>query len=297
MKRALRILLKSLVGLVALIVIAIGTLYFLTERRMNRQYTVNAPRIEIPSDAESIERGRHLARNVSGCVFCHAQDLGGHVLPEGELPPGSTLAASNLTPGRGGIGGTYTDADWVRALLHGVGTDGRPLLFMPSHDYHFTGRDLGALIAYLKTVPPVDRELPEPRIGLLVRALSYTGFPLVPAEHIDHDAPRLSTAPPPDELSQVERGERLVGAGACTGCHLGDFTGGAGPPPGAPNITPAALAGWSEADFIRLIRERRKPDGTELLPQMPAVIYAGMSDQELKAIWAYLQTVPPKAGE
>ena len=295
MSRPLRIVLRIVVSLAAIIIIAVAALYFLTERRMNRQYTIDPPHVEIPSDPESIARGEHLARNVSGCVFCHAPDLGGHVLPEGELPPGSTLAASNLTPGRGGIGGTYTDEDWVRAMLHGVGPDGRPLLFMPSHDYHFTARDLGALIAYLKTLPPVDRELPEPQIGLLVRALSYQDFPLIPAEKIDHDAPRLSTAPPPDELSLVERGERLVGAGACTGCHLDDFTGGGGPPPGAPNITPAALAGWSDADFIRLIRERRKPDGTELLPQMPAAVYAGMSDQELQAIWAYLQTVTPKA--
>ena len=295
MKRFFRIILKLAVALVAIAIVAAGVIYFLAERRMDRRYAIDPPKVEIPSDPDSIERGRHLAHNVSGCVFCHSPDLGGHVLPEGELPPGSTLAASNLTSGRGGIGGTYTDADWVRALLHGVAPDGRPLLFMPSHDYHFTARDLGDLIAYLKTLPPVDRELPEPQIGLLVRALSYRGFPLVPAEKIDHEAPRLSTAPPPDELSLVERGKRLVGAGACTGCHLDDFTGGGGPPPGAPNITPAALGGWSEADFIRLIRERRKPDGTELLPQMPAAVYAGMSDEELRAIWAYLQTVPAKA--
>ena len=295
MKRLFRILLKLIVSLVAIVVLAIAAVYVLTERRMNRRYTIDPPRVEIPSDAESIERGRHLARSVSACVVCHGPDLSGHVLPEGELPPGSRLAAANLTPGRGGTGSRYSDADWVRALLYGVAPDGRPLLFMPSHEYHFTARDLGSLIAYLKTLPPVDKELPPPQIGLLVRVLSYVGgFPLIPYDLIDHDVPRLASGAPPEELSTVERGRRLVGAGACSGCHLEDFTGGAGPPPGAPNITPAAIGDWTEADFIRLIRDRRKPDGTELLPQMPAAVYAGMSDEELKAIWAYLQTVPAK---
>ncbi|HXE79213.1 MAG TPA: c-type cytochrome [Vicinamibacterales bacterium] len=295
MKRLFRILLKLLVSLAAVAVLALAAVYVLTERRMGRRYTVDPPDIAIPTDEASIERGRHIAHNVSACVVCHGPDLGGHVLPEGELPPGSRLAAANLTRGKGGVGSRYTDKDWVRSLLYAVAPDGRPLIFMPAQDYHFTEQDLGALIAYLKTLPPVDRELPPPQIGMLVRVLSYvSGFPLIPYELIDRGQPRLASGPPPESLSPVERGRRLVGASACTGCHREDFTGGAGPPPGAPNITPARLAGWTEADFLRIFRERRKPDGTALLPQMPAQVYAGMSDDELKAIWAYLRTVPAK---
>jgi mono/diheme cytochrome c family protein len=294
MSRALRVILKILIALVIVVGVVLGTIYFLIERRLTRQYTVSVPRVEISADPESIERGRHIAHNVSACVECHKQDLGGQVLPEGEVPPGSTLAASNLTSGEGGIGATYSDEDWVRALLHAVGPDRLPLIFMPSHDYHFTERELGSLIAYLKSLPPVNRPLPQPQIGLLMRVLTYAeGFPLVPAELIDHDEPRLAAAPPPEQLSPVEQGRRLVSAGACVACHTADFAGGGGPPPGGANITPAGLKGWTEADFIRVIRERVRPDGRELLPQMPAS-YAGMSDDELKAIWAFLQTVPAK---
>ena len=60
-----------------------------------------------------------------------------------------TLRAPNLTPG--GVGGTYTDTDWIRALRHGVAPDGTPLVFMPSWEYYYLSKeDLGALIAYLK---------------------------------------------------------------------------------------------------------------------------------------------------
>ena len=67
-----------------------------------------------------------------------------------------TLHAANLTRGRGGIGATYSDEDWVRVLLHGVRKDGRSVVFMPSHDFRFTRRDMGDIIAYFRSVPPVE---------------------------------------------------------------------------------------------------------------------------------------------
>jgi len=61
------------------------------------------------------------------------------------------VAAPNLTTGKGGIGSIYSDADWEKALRHGVGSDQRGLMFMPSQAYyHFSDAGLGALIAYLK---------------------------------------------------------------------------------------------------------------------------------------------------
>ena len=85
----------------------------------------------------------------------------------------------------------------------------------------------------------------------------------------------------------------------CRGCHGEQLSGGkvAGDPnmPIVANLTPheTGLKGWTESDFIRALREGKRKDGTEILPQMPWKAYGQMSDVELKAIWAYLQTVPP----
>jgi hypothetical protein len=62
----------------------------------------------------------------------------------------------------------------------------------------------------------------------------------------------------------------------------------------AANITPAGLSGWSEADFVRVMRTGTRPDGRRLDSFMPWPYYAQMSDDELRALWRFLQAVPPK---
>ena len=95
----------------------------------------------------------------------------------------------------------------MRALTHGVKKNGQSVIFMPSQDYKFTEADMGALIAYIRSVPPVDREVPEPELGLLARALGVANlFPLLSAEFIDHDA--VAFVPVADRSEAVE-GRRL----------------------------------------------------------------------------------------
>jgi hypothetical protein len=89
-------------------------------------------------------------------------------------------------------------------------------------------------------------------------------------------------------------------AAGCTGCHGSDYSG--GPIPGAPpdtvpasNITPGGeLAGWSESDFIQAMRTGVTPDGQEMDPFMPWKNISKMTDDELKALWMYLQSLPAK---
>ena len=84
----------------------------------------------------------------------------------------------NLTRGRGGLPADYSDQDFVRALTHGVKRDGRSVIFMPSADYLFTADDLGAIVAYVKSVPPVDRTVPAMSVGPVARALGlFVEFP------------------------------------------------------------------------------------------------------------------------
>jgi mono/diheme cytochrome c family protein len=161
---------------------------------------------------------------------------------------------------------------------------------MPSHELQITAADLGDMIAYIRSLPPVDREMPPIRVGPMARILSYAGFPLLPAELIDHQSARFK-APPQDD-SVLAQGRHLADT-ACGSCHKPDYTGGSGPPPGSSNITPAGIGGWSEADFVRALREGVRPNGTAISESMPRV-FGQLSDTELHAIYTYLQTVRPK---
>ena len=158
MRRALKWLAIILVGLVGVAVIAALVLIFMARSRLNREYDIQVQNITIPSDEAALERGQHLAEAVSDCGGCHGPEYGG--MPFFEDPMIGTVYSSNLTPGEGGIGSSYSDEDWVRAIRHGVGPDGRPLFIMPAqHFYRYSDEDLGAIYTYLRTIPPVEREV------------------------------------------------------------------------------------------------------------------------------------------
>jgi mono/diheme cytochrome c family protein len=283
-------------ALLGLLVVALGVVYGVTEARMRKSYAVEPQAIRIPTDAESIAMGKHML-TIRGCHDCHGDNYAGQVFIDDA--PGR-LIASNLTRGQGGVGSRYTDTDWVRAIRHGIGPNGRSLLFMPSYEYYpISDEDLGKMIAYLKSVPPVDNPLPTNAVRPLGRALMLAGeLPLLAAEMIDHTAPR-KPAPPPG--ATVEYGEYL--AMGCVGCHGFGFSGGKipGTPPDFPlaaNITPdnaTGIGSWTEADFFRAMREGKRPDGSDINPFMPwATVTSQMTDDEIRAIWLYLRTVPSR---
>jgi mono/diheme cytochrome c family protein len=289
MKRLLRYLVRTILVLLLVVIVGVGTAWFLVQRRASRTWQVRTPAITVPTDAEAIARGKRLVRVIAPCADCHGEDLGGKVMTD-DFAMGR-LHAANLTRGRGGIGATYTDEDWLRAMLHGVRHDGRSVVFMPSHEFHMTKADVADIIAYLRSLPPVDRERPEPRIGPMAAVLSYVGMPLLPAELIDHET--VSFAPEVVAETPIERGHQLALKSACNGCHKEDFTGGGGPPPGAANITPTGIGTWTDADFIRALREHVRPNGTKIDPAMP-LAYGQMTDDELISIHAFLKTLPAK---
>lgn len=297
MKRLAKWIGIPVAALALLLAVAIGAVFGLSEARLRKAYSVEPGAVRIPTDAESIAMGQHLLA-IRGCHDCHGEDYGGRVFMDDA--PGR-LIASNLTRGRGGIASRYTDADWVRAIRHGVGPEGRSLLFMPSYEYHPIGdEDLGKMIAYLKSVPPVDSDLPPSQVRMLGRALMLAGqLPLLPAEMVNHTAER-KPAPPPGPTA--EYGEYL--AFSCVGCHGFEFSGGKipGTPPHflpASNLTPDPETGigeWSEQDFFRALREGTRPDGSELNPEfMPwRSVTSRMTDDEIRALWLYLRSVPAK---
>lgn len=282
-----------IIGLVlgALLVAGSGV-YVASNARLRQSYTVPVASLAIPTDEATIERGQHLAVAVTHCTGCHGPSLAGQIMID--APP-FQIVASNLTRGQGGVGSSFGDDDWVRAIRHGVRPDGSPLMIMPSDDYHqLSEADLAAIIAYVKSVPPVDNMLPATTLRPLGRVLLLAGqLNVLSAAKIDHAA----ALPAPVAVGATAAyGGYLAAAGGCQACHGGNLAGGVVPDGSnihAPAITAAGLSNWSEADFVRAMREGVTPDGRRLAAIMPWRAVGQLSDDELRALWRYLQSLPP----
>ena len=297
MKKLLRWLGIAVVVLVCALLLGASIVYAVSSRRINRRYNVAAEPVAIPTDSASRARGRHLVEAVAKCPDCHRANLGGGRFIDD--PALARVAAPNLTRGRGGAGNRFRDADWVRVIRHGVLPGGRGAIIMPAEAYvHLSDADLGAVIAYVKSVPPVDTTWPPPRFGPVGRTLlALDKLPVFPAASIDHARRNVAT---PASDTTVAYGRYLANTGGCHSCHNAALSGGAnaaGPPdsPPAANLTPTGLAGWTEEMFVRVLREGKKPDGSAVDDNfMPWRSSGKMSDAEIHAVWLYLRSVPPK---
>lgn len=283
------IVLAVIVGLLAL---AASGAYAASVMKQGRTYDVQPASFAIPSDPESLAEGERLfvAR---GCASpdCHLADGGGHVMDAGPL---GSVVARNLTQ----LGEGLTAEDWDRAVRHGVRRDGTSLIFMPAIDFvHMSDRELGMIVGYVRTLPRVERELPASELGFVGRCIDLAGgFELFPASAIDHAA---VAEPDPEPGRTAEYGAYL--ASVCTGCHGAGFSG--GPIPGAPpemgdpaNLTPheTGLAGWSEEQLRTVLRTGVTPTGHQISDrQMPYPTFSRMTDDEIGAIFLFLQSLPP----
>lgn len=279
-------------ALVGVILLALAGLYLSAESRFNMSYAITPEPVTIPTDAASLESGKHWA--AVHCQGCHSEDYGGG--PFFEDPALGHVDAPNLTPGKGGIGAAYTDADWVRAIRHGVKVNGQSVFIMPSSAFYYLSEaDLGSVIAYLQSLPSVDRET-RPRglapLAKVLLSLGQFGNPLY-AETIEHDV----RPPAPSVGVTAEYGEYLTNVGDCKACHGAQLNGAQPVEPGAPfapDLTPGGeLAGWSESAFINTMRTGVTPSGRQLSDFMPWRGAAKMTDDELAALYAYL-TAPAK---
>lgn len=289
-------LLKWVRFIIGMLLLLVGGFILVTNlmamRRLNIVYQVDVPAINIPTDSASIKRGKHLVVAVSRCSNCHKEDFGGSTIVDDPLI--GVIDTVNLTSGLGGIGQQYTDEDWVRAILHGVGPDGRLLIGMPSqYFWYYPNEDIGAMVAYLKSLPPVDREYLETKPSVLGRTLFTLGFfGKMSSEIIDHDASRPE--PPPVGIT-TDYGDYLTTVAACHVCHGENLAGGRGTrlEPWAHNLTSGGeLSGWTRDDFFTLMRDGTSPSGREMHFIMPWEWYGQMTDNELEAIWVYLQFLP-----
>jgi mono/diheme cytochrome c family protein len=256
------------------------------------------------------ERGDYLVNGILTCGNCHTPRGPGGVLdmskqlsggPQTWDTPQYRVKGSNITTDRETGIGAWTEADIRRGIQEGVRPNGTPLApQMPFGFYKsFTTRDLDAVVAYLKAVPPVRNAVEPPVYKAPMKAEVPPG-----AEKPFSEA---------DMADPVKRGFYLVTIGHCMECHTKvggnppDFANRLGKggeefkgPWGvavARNITShreKGIGAWTDAEIKTAITQGKRRDGSPLKPPMGYAMYAKMTDADLSAIVIYLRTVPPK---
>lgn len=265
-----------LISLFGLTLLAGLILYPVGMKSLTKTYpNVPVEKINIPTDPDAIARGRHVSV-IWTCTRCHGEDLSGKILTndpiEGTIPTFAAIPAPNLTSGDGGIGQSYTDTDWVRAIRHGIKPDNQAEIYM--YVSTISDQDLGDLIAYLKQIQPVDTDFPAISYGPVLPIAPALGIYTPVAELIDHNAPHPVD---PEPGAAFEYGKYL--SAICTQCH------GAG--------ISNAVKNWKQEDFIRTFRTGILPDGGQLGPTMSSKTFNELNDNELAALWLYFTSEKP----
>jgi mono/diheme cytochrome c family protein len=168
------------------------------------------------SDPESrIAHGQRISRIV-GCNACHGENLQGQNVTAKE-PDWGEMYAPNLTL----LMASYSDADLERAIRQGVPKDGRTMWFMPSESLQFlSDADFGALLAYLRTMPPGGKPMPPIRKGSLFHQLVKAGQL--------HPAPKMVErfqARQPADMGERHALGRHIAKIVCSECHNAQLEG------------------------------------------------------------------------
>jgi mono/diheme cytochrome c family protein len=315
----MRRLLKVLLFLLALIVVAAGA--GIAYLFWNYPNVPPAENVTVQATPERLARGEYLAKHVSGCVACHAErdftKYAGPVIEEtrgkgGEnfgdpAGPLRVLYSKNITPA---AIGSWTDGELIRAITAGVNKDGEALFpLMPYPRYGQLSReDVEAIVAYIRTLKPIQYTSPARELDMPLPLVVRT----IPAP--------AAFRPIPPKSDRVAYGEYMTNAAVCAECHTPldeqgtpipgrDFAGGfefklpGGGVVRAANITPDADTGigtWSEEQFIDKFKAFDGAPHRSLTPAeqrentlMPWNEYAGITREDLGAIYTYLRSLKP----
>lgn len=316
MKKFLKII--GIILLVVIVLIAAAFIYF------NASYPKVSPAKQITVNAtpERIARGAYLAEHVALCIDCHSErdfkKFAGPLIPGsfgkgGELfgkenmgLPGN-LWAKNITPA--GIG-NWTDGELLRMFTQGVASDNRAIFpFMPYPNYnHMSQEDAYSIIAYIRSLKPIENKVPDSELdfplSMIVKTMPISTY---------------TPAPEPGKNDPTAYGKYVITMASCTECHTprdekGEplpgmlFAGGIpfGMPSGmvrSANLTPDLETGigkWTKEDFIKRFKSMDN-DSARNVPvapdqfntPMPWLQYAGMTEEDLGAIYDYLRTQKP----
>jgi mono/diheme cytochrome c family protein len=310
MKKLGKILLAAFVVLALLLAVAISLTVGWRPFLGPKARSLTSRKFE--STPQRLARGRYLATAVSGCSYCHSEHdwakPGEPILPgmegAGEAMPflglPGRVVAPNLTPDRETGAGNWTDDQLARAIREGIGHDGRALFpMMPYEKFrHMSDEDLASIVVYLRSLPPVHHALRTTKL-------------IFPVKYLIRNAPEPVTAPVASPSSSDQRawGEYMATMAGCQDCHTPTDRG--QPLPGmlfaggvvfktplaqaaAANITPDAtgISYYDEATFLKAMHTGYV-GARKLSPIMPVTVYGNMTDDDLKAIFAYLRTLKP----
>lgn len=277
-------------------------------------WILSAPRPAVAASAQAepggdAERGR-LVFLAGDCASCHASPgqedrlrLGGGMALGS---PHGVFRTPNISPDPDHGIGRWTDADLANALLSGVSPDGRH--YYPAFPYtsyaHMRPQDVRDLMAYLRTLPPVAGAPHAHEVGFPFTVRRAIG--LWKLLYLD----RRPIEPDPGRSDAWNRGRYLVEAVAhCAECHSSRNVAGAireetrfagGPDPEgagfAPNITPAAIGDWSEADLVELLTSGRTPAGAYVGSTMADVVHnaSQLPVEDRAAIASYIRSLPAR---
>jgi mono/diheme cytochrome c family protein len=312
MKKIVKVLLLIIVGIVVLVGLAAGYINFFLPN------VGKAPDLKVEITPQRLERGKYLATTVAVCVDCHStrdwshfsgpmikgtDGKGGEKFPREFGFPGN-FYAKNITSA---AIGNWTDGEIFRAITAGVSKDGSPLFpLMPYTHYGVSDvEDIYSIIAYIRTLPVQNNEVPKATVDFPVNILMH----LAPVK------PNFTQKPA--ESDSVAYGKYLITLAACLDCHSKadkgevikgtEFGGGRefAMPGGivrSANITfhPTGLKDLSREEFIQKFKkysdssyQSPKLAPTDFNSPMPWVMYSGMKTSDLACIYAYLRSVKP----
>jgi cytochrome c553 len=260
--------------------------------RLNAKHDNPVAEVQVAMTPEQIAHGERIA---SLCLGCHSTD--GELPLEGQnflggaegSPPVGTVYAPNLTPAHFS---DWTDGEIIRAIREGVHKSGRSLIIMPSKAFHnMSDEDVQALVAYLRSQPAVEPDTPANRLNLLGVAFTL----MAPLASARPSITQPVVAPPAGPTAAY--GAYLTSFVGCSDCHGekldGDTTGGDPNAPAGPNLT-RIVPTWTEEQFVSFFRTGVDPGGDSVDEGMPWQDYdAFASDDDLRAMFAYLSTLPP----
>jgi mono/diheme cytochrome c family protein len=312
----MKTLVKIVGGLIVLVLVVAGCGYGYLMFAYPKVPPPTAFKIE--PTPERLARGKYLSDHVVGCTTCHSKrdftKFSGPIDPETlgaggdafNLGPAGILYAKNITPA---AIGSWTDGELLRAVTQGVSKDGTPLFpLMPyPHFGALDEEDIHAVLAYVRSFKAIE-SAPKPR---------QLNFPLNMIVRTIPAANTFTKRPSPDD--KVAYGRYMTKAALCTECHTPideqgtplpgmEFAGGleileTGYRVRVANITPDANTGigsWTEQQFVDKFKGFETPTNATLAEHeraqntpMPMTAYAGMTREDLSAIYAYLRTLKP----
>lgn len=310
----MRKILKVLLIIVVIIIVAAGAMALYISQRSIPKYTVHKIDLKVESTPSRVAQGQKLASML--CRSCHYNSKTGEFTGREltEAPQFGKIYSANITHDSTVGVGNWSDGDLIYFIRTGIKPDGQYVPpYMPKL-IHISDEDLYSIIAFLRSDNPwlkaSGEHMPASKPGFLPKFLVTIGA-AKPFDFPSHPIPG------PDTTNKVAWGKYIaLYQMECYSCHSKSFAkNNYDEPEKSPgffgggnqmydmdgkeiytlNITPdknTGIGNWTEAQFIKAVQSGILPNDQPAL-RNPMIPYAGLTNEEISAIYAYLRTVPP----